>query len=107
LAKPVAPDDRLLAWADLVTHRSAAARIGKVLEAEISAQQRRDLLRRQRSRFGVAATPAVDLLQEMIAEDYRLDRTVVARRVVFSEAEAALFLTCCAAHGDGARRDDA
>lgn len=86
--------EKLAAWTELLTEKKAAARIGRVLRDELSTKSREKLLARQRARFHVAAIPSLALLQDMMAEDYRHDRTVTARRVVFSEAEAALFLTC-------------
>lgn len=65
----------------------------------------RELMSRQRARFQIAAMPSLSLLQDMMAEDYVQDRTVAARRVIFSEAEAALFLTCYAMDTATTRND--
>ena len=86
--------DKLAAWTELLTERAAAIRIGQVLIDALPAAASQELLARQRARFQIAAMPSLPLLHDLIAEDYRQDHTVVARRVVFSEAEAALFLTC-------------
>lgn len=97
--------DRLAAWTELLTHKQAAARIGKVLSDAMPATALDDLLERQRAIFRIAAMPSLPLLQEMMAEDYVHDRVVAARRVVFSEAEAALFLTCYALDAAATRND--
>jgi hypothetical protein len=97
--------DKLTAWTELLTHKQAAARIGKVLSETTSAGTLNDLMNRQRARFQIAAMPSLSLLQDMMAEDYVHDRTVTARRVVFSEAEAALFLTCYALDTATTRND--
>lgn len=64
-----------------------------------------ELMNRQRARFQIAAMPSLPLLQDMMAQDYVQDRTVAARRVIFSEAEAALFLTCYARDTAATRND--
>jgi hypothetical protein len=105
-AKAFMAEDPLSIWANLLHDQPAAARIGRILAGEMPVWQRRNLLARQRSRFGLAAIPSLDLLRDMIAEDYRLDHTITARRVVFSQAEAALFLSSCALKADGACQND-
>ena len=66
-ARPFAPRDGLPAWADLLDHRSAAARVGRLLEAELPARDLQDLLHRQRSRFAAAVVPSIDRLRESTA----------------------------------------